>query len=166
MKEPKKKCCDNCKYYQWYYDKCDLFNAEVDGRSVCDSYEERYNSEMGKTISLVREEDSNGLIVTKNPISMCDPITSFRYRGRVATPDELDTIDHPRIADIALVGRVPIDETTSKFDVTFLFTGNDWQEMGMEIDEEEENLSTYDLIRFTKLMDKRCKKCPKNKCEE
>ena len=85
---------------------------------------------MDKTISLVREEDSSGLMVSKNPISMCEPITSFRYRGRVITPDELDTIDNPRIADIAMVGRVPITDTTSKSEVTFLFDGKKWQESG------------------------------------
>lgn len=34
-----KKCCDNCKYYEWYYDKCNKYNCEVDGRSVCNGYE-------------------------------------------------------------------------------------------------------------------------------
>ena len=29
------KCCDNCMYYQWYYDKCDKWECNVDERSVC-----------------------------------------------------------------------------------------------------------------------------------
>ena len=34
-----RECCDNCKYYDWYYDKCDKYNCEVDRRSVCNGYE-------------------------------------------------------------------------------------------------------------------------------
>ena len=34
-----KKCCDTCKYYHWYYDKCDKYDCEVDARSVCAAYE-------------------------------------------------------------------------------------------------------------------------------
>ncbi len=26
--------CDKCKYYHWYYDWCDKWKCEVDGRSV------------------------------------------------------------------------------------------------------------------------------------
>lgn len=33
------KTCDNCKYYHWYYDKCDKWNCEVDSRSVCELHE-------------------------------------------------------------------------------------------------------------------------------
>lgn len=36
-----KKCCDSCKYYEWYYDKCTKWNTTVDPRSICDSYESR-----------------------------------------------------------------------------------------------------------------------------
>ena len=32
---------DNCKYYQWYYDWCDKWNCEVDGREVHSYYEQR-----------------------------------------------------------------------------------------------------------------------------
>ena len=31
MKERK---CDNCRYYEWYYDLCKKWNCEVDARSV------------------------------------------------------------------------------------------------------------------------------------
>ena len=33
-----KKCCDNCIYYKWYYDKCTKFDCEVDARSVCSEF--------------------------------------------------------------------------------------------------------------------------------
>lgn len=32
------KCCDNCIYYHWYYDFCELWNVKVDARSICNSY--------------------------------------------------------------------------------------------------------------------------------
>ena len=32
------KCCDNCKYYEWYHDKCSKWNCEIDCRSCCDSF--------------------------------------------------------------------------------------------------------------------------------
>ena len=31
-------CCDNCTYYQWYYDWCEKWHCEVDFRSKCNSY--------------------------------------------------------------------------------------------------------------------------------
>ena len=31
--------CDTCKWYAWYYDKCNKYDCEVDGRSVCNGYE-------------------------------------------------------------------------------------------------------------------------------
>ena len=34
-----KKCCDTCKHYHWYYDKCDKYDCEVDARSICAEYE-------------------------------------------------------------------------------------------------------------------------------
>lgn len=40
-----KKCCDTCKYYEWYYDKCNKYNCEVDDRSVCSSHEEQKKKE-------------------------------------------------------------------------------------------------------------------------
>lgn len=33
-----RKCCDICQYYEWYYDKCQLYDCEVDARSVCSDY--------------------------------------------------------------------------------------------------------------------------------
>ena len=33
-----KKCCDNCIYYNWYYDYCKLWNVEIDARSVCNNF--------------------------------------------------------------------------------------------------------------------------------
>ena len=33
------KCCDKCKNYEWYYDKCEKFDCEVDGRHVCTYFE-------------------------------------------------------------------------------------------------------------------------------
>lgn len=41
MYKPQKKCCDTCKYYEWYFDKCQKYNCEVDNRSVCSLHEER-----------------------------------------------------------------------------------------------------------------------------
>ena len=32
------RCCDTCTYYRWYYDYCEKYNCEVDGRSMCNSW--------------------------------------------------------------------------------------------------------------------------------
>lgn len=33
--------CDNCKHYRWYYDRCEKWGCEVDGRAVHNCFEER-----------------------------------------------------------------------------------------------------------------------------
>ena len=35
------KNCDNCVYFNWYYDWCKKFEIEVDGREVHDCFTER-----------------------------------------------------------------------------------------------------------------------------
>ena len=60
-----KKCCDTCKYYEWYYDKCNKYNCEVDDRSVCSSHKERKQDDFAKTI--------------KDDISCC----SCKYYGNI-----------------------------------------------------------------------------------
>lgn len=32
------KCCDNCKYYEWFWDKCNKWDCEVDDRSCCSEF--------------------------------------------------------------------------------------------------------------------------------
>lgn len=32
-------CCDECKYYEWYYDLCKKWNCKIDGRSVHNCFE-------------------------------------------------------------------------------------------------------------------------------
>lgn len=44
----RRKCCDTCKYYKWYIDKCTRFDCEVDARSVCSEY--KNEKEKGKTM--------------------------------------------------------------------------------------------------------------------
>ena len=39
-----KKTCDNCIYYNWYWDKCSKYDCEVDSRSVCNEHEVRENN--------------------------------------------------------------------------------------------------------------------------
>ena len=34
----KKKTCDGCAYYDWYWDRCRRFDCEVDSRGVCYGY--------------------------------------------------------------------------------------------------------------------------------
>ena len=34
------KCCDTCKHYNWYYDKCEKYACETDRRHVCNDYTE------------------------------------------------------------------------------------------------------------------------------
>ena len=41
-----KKCCDTCKHYHWYYDKCAKYDCEVDARSVCAGYEPQESEEV------------------------------------------------------------------------------------------------------------------------
>lgn len=31
--------CDKCKFYNWYYDWCEKWQCEVDGRAVHDCFE-------------------------------------------------------------------------------------------------------------------------------
>ena len=33
-----KKKCDNCKHYHWYYDHCERWDCEMDGRSIHDCF--------------------------------------------------------------------------------------------------------------------------------
>ena len=39
MQEPVKKICDNCIHYNWYWDKCNKYNCEIDARSVCSDHQ-------------------------------------------------------------------------------------------------------------------------------
>ena len=39
-----KKCCDNCKYYEWYYDKCLKLDCETNYNSMCSLYERYVNN--------------------------------------------------------------------------------------------------------------------------
>ena len=41
--------CDNCKYYNWYYDYCDKWKCVVDEREVHSCYEHRREND--KTIN-------------------------------------------------------------------------------------------------------------------
>ena len=41
------KCCDKCRFYQWYFDYCEKWKCEVDGRSVYGCFEEREIKEGG-----------------------------------------------------------------------------------------------------------------------
>ena len=43
--QKQKKCCDTCKYYEWYYDKCNKYDCEVDDRQICSMYESRNKNE-------------------------------------------------------------------------------------------------------------------------
>lgn len=45
------RCCDNCKYYGWYYDFCDKWKCEVDAQSCCSEHSRRKEEE--------RSEDDN-----------------------------------------------------------------------------------------------------------
>jgi len=35
------RCCDNCTYYNWYYDRCNKYDCETNARSVCASFTEK-----------------------------------------------------------------------------------------------------------------------------
>ena len=39
------KNCDNCKWYNWYYDWCKKFGVEMDGKAVHDCFESMDNDE-------------------------------------------------------------------------------------------------------------------------
>ena len=41
------KCCDNCRRYTWYYDKCHKWDCEVDARSVHDCFEKKDDTSNG-----------------------------------------------------------------------------------------------------------------------
>ena len=58
-----KKCCDTCKYYHWYYDKCNKYDCEVDARSVCAGYEPY---QKGGKMRLLIDIDENDYEQIKN----------------------------------------------------------------------------------------------------
>ena len=33
------KCCDNCKWYGWYWDRCERWQCEVNRNSRCNGWE-------------------------------------------------------------------------------------------------------------------------------
>ena len=37
------KCCDNCKWYEWCWDKCKKWDCECDEREVHSCFEPREN---------------------------------------------------------------------------------------------------------------------------
>lgn len=37
-------CCDNCKYYAWYYDWCDKWKCKVDSREIHNCCHEKYDT--------------------------------------------------------------------------------------------------------------------------
>ena len=49
------KCCDNCKYYEWYWDKCKKFDCETDARSCCSCHQGIFNLESENRFSAVRD---------------------------------------------------------------------------------------------------------------
>lgn len=42
-----KRTCDTCKHYHWYYDKCDLYDCEVDPRSTCTTWDAHFPKPLG-----------------------------------------------------------------------------------------------------------------------
>ena len=32
-------CCDKCRHYRWYFDRCEKWKCKVDGREVHDCFE-------------------------------------------------------------------------------------------------------------------------------
>lgn len=48
--------CDECKHYNWYYDRCEKWKCEVDSREVHNCFE--------KQETLIRDAMVNGTIAT------------------------------------------------------------------------------------------------------
>ena len=46
-----KKCCDNCKWYYWYYDLCTKWQSHVDSRSVYMCFEKNEYADVIAQIS-------------------------------------------------------------------------------------------------------------------
>ena len=71
-----KKCCDTCKYYEWYYDRCNLFNCKMDARSKCNCYKERIqmnsccNDNREELIQMCREKLIEGTNIEDSPEEM------------------------------------------------------------------------------------------------
>lgn len=42
------KTCDDCKYYEWYYDWCNKWKTEHDARNIEDCFEPREEEEEEK----------------------------------------------------------------------------------------------------------------------
>lgn len=39
------KCCDKCKYYEWYYDKCTKWDCLCDARECHSCFEDKVDKE-------------------------------------------------------------------------------------------------------------------------
>ena len=39
------KCCDECKYFKWYYDWCDRWKTTIDERAVNNCFEPKEEEE-------------------------------------------------------------------------------------------------------------------------
>ena len=70
-----KKCCDNCRYYEWYYDWCNLFKCEMDARSRCNSYKGRRemdccNDNREELIQICKEKLIEGTNIEDSPEEM------------------------------------------------------------------------------------------------
>lgn len=63
-RKQKKASCDNCKHYQWYYDKCERWDCKVDYRSVCSEYDGDGSAEYVRTaIKALETKPNEGLLV-------------------------------------------------------------------------------------------------------
>ena len=58
-------CCNNCVYYEWYYDKCTKHACKTDARSVCYDYldvDRKQNRNLeGAGIDVQKFNDRNSL---------------------------------------------------------------------------------------------------------
>ncbi len=50
--------CDNCKYYNWYYDRCRKWDCKVEAREVHNCFE-AYNTPIKDYMATMAQENGN-----------------------------------------------------------------------------------------------------------
>ena len=59
--------CDNCKHYEWYYDKCRKWDCEVDAREVHNCFEQR-EAPWHTILPILRKAGEMGMIEINMPM--------------------------------------------------------------------------------------------------
>lgn len=70
--------CDNCRYYEWYYDYCSKWKCQVDSREVHDCFKPRENNMANKILKL-DFSDPNKLVAGYEVVDEEPEETTLKY---------------------------------------------------------------------------------------